>query len=114
MANWLYLKNQRTFFISFRAKSEKTRATLSDPELKIHQGKKLKVMFAWMSNDGLDLRYLIGGNDKEMKAFRLKLSEAKKRDEINKIKSFKIKRWLPNTDPLSRRICLSRYPLLAA
>ena len=79
-------------FISFKAKSNVTRKLFGDPDLEISKGNKLKNIVIWMSNDEEELRYILGGKDKELKAFRLMMREAKKNDEITNIESFKIKR----------------------
>ncbi|MCA9461188.1 MAG: hypothetical protein KC590_03570 [Nitrospira sp.] len=79
-------------YISFRPHSEQGRSGFSDLSLDIGKGKSLRSIAAWVSDDGNEIRLLVGGTDTDMKALRLHLRDAVKKGYIGSVKSFKVKR----------------------
>jgi hypothetical protein len=79
-------------YISFKPLTGEGRKGFADLSLDLGQGRTLRHIAAWGSDDGTEIRLLVGGTDKEMKELRTQLRNALKLGHLADIDSFKVKR----------------------
>ena len=79
-------------YVCFRPLSKPGTKPFSDLSLKIGRDQSLRNIVVWASNDGDEIRLLVGGTDQEMKAFRTLLKDAEKKGHVQPVESFKVKR----------------------
>lgn len=79
-------------YVCFRPLSEDGRVGLSDLSLDIGSGRTLQDIVVWASDNGEEIRLLVGGEAQDMKALHTHLQNFRKKGYLRIIESFKIKR----------------------
>lgn len=79
-------------FISFNLLKPEGGTGIVDLTLVLGEKSSLKSITVWLSNDGGEVRMLVGGGDREMKRLREELHSRSKIGSIEMSDSFKIKR----------------------
>lgn len=82
----------KMLYISYIVITSKGRDGISDLSLEMENGKKLKDITVWISDDGENIRLLLGCEDEEIKYIYKLLDRMNKTGDIRNIDSFKIKR----------------------
>jgi hypothetical protein len=83
---------EHLLYFSFIAKGEQGKLGFADLSLDLGNGKTLKDIVAWISDDGQNIRMLIGGDSSSITALRYILRERERVGSIKLNESFKVKR----------------------
>jgi len=79
-------------FISFEPMNAAGRTGVGDLSVDIGDGRSLKEITVWASDDGSTIRMLVGGSAKQIKALGLALTNAERRGDLRRVEGFKLKR----------------------
>lgn len=79
-------------YVSFQPLNAAGRAGFADLTLNLSRNKTLRDIVAWISDDGVTVRMLIAGEDKEIRSLRKAIISAEKRGDLLSVDSFKVKR----------------------
>ena len=83
---------QHLQYVCFQLLSEGGSSGISDLSLDVGSGRTLQDLVVWASDDGGEIRLLVGGDSQDMKALRMHLRDLQKNEHIRIAESFKIKR----------------------
>jgi hypothetical protein len=83
---------EHLLYISFVTRSEQGRSGFADLSLDLGDGKTLKNIVAWISDDGRNIRMLIGGDSRSITALHEVLRERVRAGSIKLSESLKVKR----------------------
>lgn len=79
-------------YLCFHPLLEEGRDGIDDLSLSIDDDRILKDIVVWKSDDGEEIRLLVGGGSQDMKTLGLHLQQQEKKGHIRNVDSFKVKR----------------------